>query len=478
MRTASVVLPLLVAGVAAVASAACSTPAPRASPAPVVASSAGPAPSGWSHVVTADAQARSLAIEASFDAGNGDLFRVDADATPFVSDVTRQTAAGWEPVPRQDDGWLAPCAAGCRLRYRFGLASAARALDDVDLARLTGDAVLGSPAAWLLRPAQVSPARPWTMRVAGAPFVTGITSSDGAFVAATDDLPEAPYSGFGAFRRRTLVTPHGSIELAIAPQSFTLGDEALAAWVRGAATRVGGYFGRLPVASAVVFLVGSPGHGVAYGRTLGNGGAGIVIEVGTSISDDEIRDDWVMNHELLHLGFPTMPAEHSWIEEGIATYVEPLLRARAGTLPAAEVWADFVERMPQGQPAPDDQGLDHTPTWGRTYWGGAAFCLQADVLIRERSRGRHSLDDALRAIVAAGGTVARRWPLAQALALGDQATGTHVLEELHTQYGDRPAPFALDALWGKLGVVARRGGGVSLDERAPLASVRRAITGR
>lgn len=59
-------------------------------------------------------------------------------------------------------------------------------------------------------------------------------------------------------------------------------------------------------------------------------------------------------------------------------------------------------RHPFGRPEAGDRGLDRTPTWGRTYWGGAFFCFVADVQIREATHGAKSLDDALRAIVAAG----------------------------------------------------------------------------
>jgi hypothetical protein len=41
----------------------------------------------------------------------------------------------------------------------------------------------------------------------------------------------------------------------------------------------------------------------------------------------------------------------------------------------------MVSGMPQGEPQRGDRGLDGTHTWGRTYWGGAMFCLLTDVEI-------------------------------------------------------------------------------------------------
>jgi len=41
-----------------------------------------------------------------------------------------------------------------------------------------------------------------------------------------------------------------------------------------------------------------------------------------------------------------------------------------GELDAARIWADMMHGMRKGLPADGDAGLDHTPTWGRTYWAG------------------------------------------------------------------------------------------------------------
>src|SRR4030095_12695234 len=100
-----------------------------------------------------------------------------------------------------------------------------------------------------------------------------------------------------------------------------------------------------------------------------------------------------------------MPERHDCLEEGIATYVEPIARARAGQLASERAWFDLVAGLPQGQPEVGDRGLDATHTWGRTYWGGALFCLRADVEIRKRTENRKGLEHALRAIRPAAGNI-------------------------------------------------------------------------
>src|SRR6185295_17709895 len=104
---------------------------------------------------------------------------------------------------------------------------------------------------------------------------------------------------------------------------------------------------------------------------------------------------------------------------------------------------------------PGDQGLDHTDTWGRRYWGGAIFWFLSDLEIRKRTENRRSLDDALRAVNRAGGNVAVTWDLDRTLGIGDQAAGTPVLVPLRAQMGQAPVTPDLDAVWKSLGVAVQ-----------------------
>ncbi len=172
--------------------------------------------------------------------------------------------------------------------------------------------------------------------------------------------------------------------------------------------------------------------------------------------------------------FPSLPDDQHWMEEGLATYVEPIARVQTGELKPKQIWHDMVRDMHKGEPAEGDQGLDHTHTWGRTYWGGAMFCLVADVEIRRQTGNKKGLQDALRAIVAAGGTIDHEWPLDKALAIGDKATGTHVLTEQYAKWKDAPVTVDLEKLWAELGI-RRNGDAVEFVDDAPLAKVRVAI---
>jgi hypothetical protein len=246
-------------------------------------------------------------------------------------------------------------------------------------------------------------------------------------------------------------------------------------WIAESACAVTTYYGRFPVKHLDLLIVPVEGQrGVLSGRTQSYGGASTKVLVGQLATEEDLTHDWVMTHEMVHLAFPSVAEEHHWIEEGIATYAEPIARVEAGNLEPRSVWHDLMEGLPKGLPQAGDKGLDYTHTWARTYWGGALFCTLADVEIRQRTNNRRGLQDALRAILAAGGSMEVSWPLERALMVGDKATGVSVLTELYQQMKARAVQYDLAGLWNKLGLEAS--GKVSFNDQAPLAAVRRAIT--
>ena len=267
-----------------------------------------------------------------------------------------------------------------------------------------------------------------------------------------------------------------SIDPEFAASTSRVSADDLLAWIHSAAESVAAYYGRYPVPQLTLRVASFPGRGVRNGRTFGDrDGAMIVIKVGNETLAEALKSDWMLTHEMVHLAFPSVHGDHHWIEEGISTYVEPIARVRAGRFDAAEMWAEVVRDIPQGLPGPGDRGLDHTHTWGRTYWGGALFCLLADVDIRRRTHNRKGLDDALRGILSAGGDIRSDWDLARALRTGDKAAGVSVLVPLYKRMKDSPSPVDLSALWKEMGI-SLDGKHVVFNDQAPLAAARAAIT--
>jgi hypothetical protein len=273
----------------------------------------------------------------------------------------------------------------------------------------------------------------------------------------------------------TLLIGGSRIDVTVESGNLKLSQAELMHWVQTAGEAIATYYGRYPVPHLVIRIVPFQGNGVRHGQTWGYSGGLIKIGLGSETQASELAEDWMLTHEMVHLSFPSVADEHHWIEEGIATYVEPIARIQAKQMSASQMWADLARDMPKGVPRRDDKGLDHTHTWASTYWGGALFCFLADVDIRKQTHNQKGLQDALRGILNAGGDIRQDWKLEDALKVGDQATGVSVLTQLYAKMKDEPMDVDLSEMWNQLGIESD-GKTVRLIDDAPLAAIRRSIT--
>ena len=435
----------------------------------------------WRYGVQAR-QAQELAVTASFEPGTNSNMAVDSYALPFVRSVEVGDGASWKPVERRGATWPVPCASGCRVRYRFDLMKAARAIDAPDTAIASGDVVFAPPSTWLLHPETAGAGARFRFQVdpgAGSTFVTGIhPAPDGvrrSYEADAPDMDGSSFAAFGPLHVGSVTAGNATIQVAIAPHDLPLDDSAVLEWIHASAGAVASYYLGHPPARRMLVLVMKGSSGPTHGLTLGDGGPATLVLVGNGVSADNTRDDWVVTHELLHMNFPDIGWRHAWLSEGLATYVEPIARARVGLVTPGKVWRDLIDGLPRGLPGPGDQGLDKTRTWGRTYWGGALFCLLADIEIRQRTSNRRSLDTVLRAIGATGATDEIYWDISKVIEAGERATGTRVLGDLYARLALAPGSEDLGALFRRLGV-RPEGKSVAFDDSAPLSAIRRAIT--
>lgn len=469
----SLAMPLLVLG-----TSACARPA-----------SVAPSTGSWSYEVDAPREgSRAVVVEATFEEARTARIAVPRESAPFVRDVEVRTGAGWRPVERRGAEWIEPsCMARCTVRYRIDLGELAESCgDEVDCARRVDDATLSPALAWLAHPV---PKRdvPVVVRVRTpdpTEFASGMNASDASgrtFAFRAFDLDEGSFSAFGPLRRFRLDVPSGSekarVDLAIVGRHhFAMSDTAMRDWVADAANVVTPLFGRFPVDRTTIFVVPAQGESdVVFGKVLSLAGASVVVVVGDRMPASARRQDWVLVHELFHLGFPTFRGEGRWLGEGLATYYEPILRARAGWTSEADTFRQFARNMPRGLPARGSaSGLAAREDLDSIYWGGALFCLAADVRIREETHGKRSLDDVIRATLARGGDATKVWTVAEVMRLGDRVTGTTVLTDMYERHAARGERIDLDGILASIGV-DRGDGGVDFDDSRPLAWVRHGI---
>jgi hypothetical protein len=354
---------------------------------------------------------------------------------------------------------------------------------DIETALASGDVVVAPPSTWLLRPDEATPGS-FRYHVTTTPplrFVAAThPSPDGApdtYEAPTGTLDGAGFATFGPPHGGTFESGASRVVVSVAPHDLPMTDAEAVAWVKGAVDGIAAYLGRSFPSPRTLVVVQRGSPGPTRGETLGDGGPAVLVRAGDHVTAATTKDDWVMTHELLHVVMPSLAHAHVWLSEGIPSYVEPIVRVRAGTLSPEKLWRDLVEGMPQGLPEAGDEGLEKTHTWGRTYWGGSLYCLMVDLRIREETHGARSLDDVLRAVARSGIDVESHWDVTRLLDLGDAATGTQALHEVYRELALAPGTVDLPLLWRRLGVEVR-GDHVIFDDAAPLAAARRGIAGR
>jgi hypothetical protein len=403
-------------------------------------------------------------------------------AAPHIRGVR---TAGGRKLETHGYRWQLPAASGsAAIRYRIDLDAVARDVDHFDVSQRVGRSIVAPVSTWLLRPEPVDSGMPVNVRVRTPPgvgFATGLRKSGQVYSLDAHEIRTATYSVFGSFEQRSIRLPplpaheFASLELAVLDAPLDVPRAALLDWIEQSARAVAQFWGGFPVERALLVLIPVRGRdGVLFGKVLPESAPGIALLVGQHTPANKLYDDWVLVHELFHLGFPSFHREGKWLDEGLATYYEPLIRARHGWKTEVAVWSEFVRAMPQAVRAGQVGGLEKSSTFREIYWGGAIVVMLADIEARKRSGGARGLEHGLRAVLAGGGNASEVWTLERVVALIDSRYDAPLLAPITRTYAHDPAPIDLDALFGQLGVVVSADG-VTLRDDAPLSAIRSSV---
>jgi hypothetical protein len=397
--------------------------------------------------------------------------------------------AGKDLKASGNDWWVDSVGGTVEAHYRFDLAGYAAEIDRPTLAIVRGGGVLCLLETWLFEPRGFKGTPVIDIRVHaadGLAFTSGLPRVGDAWRLSDTLVRFAGLSALGRFTLQELPVPapgslrpgqqrqDGVLRLVLLDGISPEGRADLIDWVRLTAQAESNYWLGFTAKQMMLGLVPAPsGPAVGFGRTVPGGGATVMIQVNSQVNKRRLFDQWVLVHELIHTGMPFIDGRGTWLMEGAATYVEPIIRARAGWKTEAEVWKEWVEDMPRGAPG-FSMGLANISGPPLVYWTGATVMLMADIGIRRATKGAKGLEDCLGGVLWNGMDAARRVSVDEFVRACDRASETDVMSGLLQTYMSKPQPVDLDAYWKQLGV-SLVGGKIVLDDKAPLAEWRKMI---
>lgn len=147
--------------------------------------------------------------------------------------------------------------------------------------------------------------------------------------------------------------------------------------------------GRFPLRSAraeVREIDSRSSSAVPWGQTSRDDEVSVLLYVRRGASYEQLRADWTAAHEFAHLAHPYLGERGRWLAEGLASYHQNVLRARAGLLAPEEAWRRLDAGFRRGEAVGGGQTLDAMGRQRggtmRVYWSGAAYWLEMDIALR------------------------------------------------------------------------------------------------
>lgn len=238
------------------------------------------------------------------------------------------------------------------------------------------------------------------------------------------------------------------ITVAVLDDGFAMDDAAITAWITRFAGLVGRYWGGFPADTLLVAVTPHRRVNDPFGRVRGGGGATLLMRISKQDTPQFLHErDWVLTHELIHVGAPFAPARRPWFMEGMATYLEPLIRGLGGAIPRQAVWDEWARAMPTGAAAFNTEGLDGR---GHPYWSGALFFLLAQYETAKLGRA-DGLAPCFRAFRSRLGDASQRTNIHALMRICDEALGAPVMSDLYRRHA-KPTDFDIRPLWKALGI--------------------------
>jgi len=247
---------------------------------------------------------------------------------------------------------------------------------------------------------------------------------------------------FGRFTLHNLNVGDSELRIAILGDTSADQRQKLLDWVEYGARALTLAYGEFPrpQLSVLVFPIGPHTSVVPWGEVKRNGGTSVYLYVDQTRPLAEIKNDWTLIHELSHTLHPFISMEGRWLSEGLATWYENVLQARAKTLTVQQAWTKLHQGFKRGraETEPDislrqvSENMRENRKFMRVYWSGTALWLRADWWLR--TQYQTSLDQVMLQFQRCCLLADRPWSAQEFMQQLDQMSGNNIFTGLYEDY--------------------------------------------
>ncbi|MBA6231633.1 MULTISPECIES: M61 family metallopeptidase [unclassified Colwellia] len=258
--------------------------------------------------------------------------------------------------------------------------------------------------------------------------------------------------------------------------------EILRQWINHSSDALTLVYGELPVDHFITKIKFSKRDSgvVPWGEVSRNTIPEVTLVVNPKSTLNELKADWTIYHEFSHLLIPYDAADSRWFSEGLASYYQNIIQARAGMFNESKMWQKLYEGFERGRKDTKynhqklnylSDNINQNHSYMRVYWSGALYWLKADIALRKLKSG-YSLDKALHELhkccfdrYLSAGEITKQL---------DKLTNNNIFTSLFTEFSKSYIlPKYMDDL-NMLGI-EQQAGRVILGNKAENSHIRRAI---
>lgn len=281
--------------------------------------------------------------------------------------------------------------------------------------------------------------------------------------------------------QQTLARDGRVLEVHISSEFTPVQRDNLVAWIdfiSGALRHVYGHWPRQRWRVSVVPASAAASDPIPWAQVKRDGIDHVEFFTAPQATTEQLKAAWTGYHELAHLLIPYRGWGDLWFSEGLATYYQGLLQARAGILTEQQAWQGLLDGFMRARAEEqfDGQSLREVSArmrkkggFMRVYWSGAWYFLALDIRLRQQSGGKNNLDMALRKLNDC--CADQHLSVRQMVSKLDELNGVLLFEQLYNKVETSTRMPDFDTLFASLGVTVEDGK-VTLQEEGPGARLR------